>query len=195
MWNPKNGKNLIALQKTMCVFGVSSNNLSLARNISAAHRVGAYRKAPISIPLYLTRKRIFRQEDRMERIYRKGFGFCLISHKSFQTHRIINRSSSVFSVRFDSFVPAHSPFGPASGCSFSHLPLCSIVVSSAGFRFNEIFVLSFSPQRFATRLRFSFLANPRTSGLEDGIFQNSRSIRCANALVTRRPIKRFTSSL
>jgi hypothetical protein len=35
----------------------------------------------------------------MERIYRKGFGFCLISHKSFQTHRIINRSSSVFSVR------------------------------------------------------------------------------------------------
>ena len=35
----------------------------------------------------------------MERIDRKGFGFCLISHKSFQTHRIINRSSSVFSVR------------------------------------------------------------------------------------------------
>ena len=34
-----------------------------------------------------------------ESIYRKGFGFCLISHKSFQTHRIINRSSSVFSVR------------------------------------------------------------------------------------------------
>ena len=35
----------------------------------------------------------------MEKIYRKGVGFCLISHKSFQTHRIINRSSSVFSVR------------------------------------------------------------------------------------------------
>jgi hypothetical protein len=35
----------------------------------------------------------------MERIDRKGFGFCLISHKSFQTHHIINRSSSVFSVR------------------------------------------------------------------------------------------------
>ena len=104
----------------------------------------------------------------MERIYRKGFGFCLISHKSFQTHRIINRSS-VFSVRS--------------------------VVSSAGFRFNGIFVLSLSPQRFATRLRFSFLANPRTSGLEDGIFQNSRSIRCANALVTRRPVKHFTISL
>jgi hypothetical protein len=49
--------------------------------------------------LYLARKRIFRQEGRMERIYRKGFGFCLISHKSFQTHRIINRSSSVCSVR------------------------------------------------------------------------------------------------
>jgi len=130
VWNPKNGKNLIALQKTMCVFGVSSNNLSLARNIPAAHRVGAYRKAPISIPLYLTRKRIFRQEDRMERIYRKGFGFCLISHKSFQTHRIINRSSSVFSVRS--------------------------VVSSAGFRFNRIFVLSLSHQRFATGSGLAF---------------------------------------
>jgi hypothetical protein len=35
----------------------------------------------------------------MERFDRKGFGFCLISHKSFQTHRIINRSSSVCSVR------------------------------------------------------------------------------------------------
>jgi len=48
---------------------------------------------------HLTRKRIFRHEDGMEKIYRKGFGFCLISHKSFQTHRIINRSSSVSSVR------------------------------------------------------------------------------------------------
>jgi hypothetical protein len=35
----------------------------------------------------------------MEMIDRKGFGFCLISHKSFQTHRIINKSSSVFYVR------------------------------------------------------------------------------------------------
>jgi hypothetical protein len=34
----------------------------------------------------------------MEKIYKKGFGFRLISHKSFQTHRIINRSSSVSSV-------------------------------------------------------------------------------------------------
>ena len=34
----------------------------------------------------------------MERIYRKGFGFRLISHRSFQTYRIINRSSSVSSV-------------------------------------------------------------------------------------------------
>jgi hypothetical protein len=42
----------------------------------------------------------------MEKIYRNGFGCCLISHKSFQTHRIINCSSSVSSVRFDSFAPA-----------------------------------------------------------------------------------------
>lgn len=35
----------------------------------------------------------------MERISRKGFGFCSISHKSFQTYRISNRSSSVFFVR------------------------------------------------------------------------------------------------
>ena len=26
VWNPKNGKNLIALQKTMCIFGVNSND-------------------------------------------------------------------------------------------------------------------------------------------------------------------------
>ena len=64
--------------------------------------------------------------DRMERIYRKGFGCCLMSHKFFQPHRIINRSSSVSSVRFDSFAPAHSPCGPTSACSFSHLHRCSI---------------------------------------------------------------------
>ena len=49
--------------------------------------------------VFLTLKRIFRQEDRMERIYRKGFGICSISHKSFQSYRIINTSSSVSSVR------------------------------------------------------------------------------------------------
>jgi hypothetical protein len=48
--------------------------------------------------VFLTPKRIFKQENRMERIYRKGFGFCSISHKSFQTYRIINKSSSVRSV-------------------------------------------------------------------------------------------------
>ena len=26
VWNPKNSKNLIALQKTMCIFGVNSND-------------------------------------------------------------------------------------------------------------------------------------------------------------------------
>ena len=40
----------------------------------------------------------------MKKIYRKGFEFRLISHKTFQTHRIINRSSSV---SFDSLAPAH----------------------------------------------------------------------------------------
>jgi hypothetical protein len=34
----------------------------------------------------------------MERIYRKGVGICLISDKSFETHRIINRSFSGRSV-------------------------------------------------------------------------------------------------
>ena len=29
---------------------------------------------------------------------------------------------------FDSFVPTLSPFGPTFGCSFSHLPWCSIVI-------------------------------------------------------------------
>jgi hypothetical protein len=40
-------------------------------------------------------------------------------------------SSSVLSVSFDSLVPTHSPFGPTSGCSFSPLPRCSIVVNSS----------------------------------------------------------------
>jgi len=78
----------------------------------------------------------------MERIYRKGFGFCLISHKSFQTHRIINRSSSVFSVRS--------------------------VVSSAGFKFNKIFVLSLSHQRFATGASLAFWQIHAQSGLRMG---------------------------
>ena len=41
--------------------------------------------------------------------------------------------SSVLSVSFDLLVPTHSPFGPTSGCSFSPLPRCSIVVKSAFF--------------------------------------------------------------
>ncbi len=36
---------------------------------------------------------------------------------------------SVLSVSFDSLVPTLSPFGPTFGCSFSHLPRCSVVLS------------------------------------------------------------------
>ena len=38
--------------------------------------------------------------------------------------------TSVQSVSFDSLVPTPSPFGPTFGCSFSHLPPCSIVVQT-----------------------------------------------------------------
>ena len=40
-------------------------------------------------------------------------------------------ATSVSSVLFDSVAPTPSAFGPTFGCSFSHLPQCSIVVDSS----------------------------------------------------------------
>ena len=73
----------------------------------------------------------------MKKIYRKGFEFRLISHKTFQTHRIINRSSSV---SFDSLAPAHLALRANLRLLFLKDPpafsVVRSVVSSAGLGFN-----------------------------------------------------------
>lgn len=72
----------------------------------------------------------------MERMTRKGFGFCLISNKSLKKSHITNRSYSVF---FDSFAPAHLAFWAAYGKSTARLPgrlIARSSVSPAGFGLN-----------------------------------------------------------
>jgi len=71
----------------------------------------------------------------MERINRKGFGFCLISHKSSQTHRIINRSTSVSSVRS---VVSSAGFGLIKAINENSLPFSALVMAKkeSGFSFD-----------------------------------------------------------